>query len=141
MTNKARILAIKEKRSLWGDDGTAVYFLNYLRELKLRGIFVFAMISEGDEKIIQDIKDLPIPYCEMPTVNISFKHPLNTLLRILSIRNNINRYVKKYSLNILEFHFAGLCHLKPFFCNIPVVAPSCTPFINATSFVALLTLN
>ena len=62
MTNKARILAIKEKRSLWGDDGTAVYFLNYLRELKLRGIFVFAMISEGDEKIIQDIKDLQIPY-------------------------------------------------------------------------------
>jgi len=121
MTNKARILAIKEKRSLWGDDGTAVYFLNYLRELKLRGIIVFAMISEGDEKIIQDIKDLQIPYCEMPTVNISFKHPLNTLLRILSIRNNINRYVKKYSLNILEFHFAGLCHLKPFFCNIPVV--------------------
>lgn len=115
-----RILVVKEQRSKVGTDGTAVYFLNYVTELKSRGIYVVALLS-GSDPLCSVCEDLCIPFYKMPPVNINLRKPFNTLKRIQLIRKLISRVVKQHSLDVIDLHHHGLCHLVPRSCYVPIV--------------------
>lgn len=115
-----RILVVKEQRSKLGNDGTKKYFINYVTELKSKGIYVVALLSVSDP-LCNVCENLGIPFYQIPAVNISLRRPFNTFKRIQFIRKLVSRLVEQQSIDVIDLHHHGLCHLIPRSCSVPVI--------------------